>query len=133
MDPEGTAAPAPTQEAAEATPPLEEERNSPAVAAAGQASRAEAEELAREVMELGLQNEYLRFQIAGALPAGRADEGSESELVRGLKEQVERLSREVQEHRQTREAAERALEHVNVSYAEADSKVQELTAKLAEG
>jgi predicted RNase H-like nuclease (RuvC/YqgF family) len=138
MDPEGTAAPAPTQEAAEATPPLEEERNSPApeapaVAAAGQASRAEAEELAREVMELGLQNEYLRFQIAGAYPAGCADEGSESELVRGLKEQVERLSREVQEHRQTREAAERALEHVNVSYAEADSKVQELTAKLAEG
>ncbi|KAK3126999.1 hypothetical protein QOZ80_7AG0566730 [Eleusine coracana subsp. coracana] len=139
MDPEGTAAPAPTQEPAEASSPVEEEINPPAPevpadAAAGeggQASGAEPEEeLAREVMELGLQNEYLRSQIAAARPAGGAEE--RSELVRGLKEQVERLGREVQEQRQTREAMERALEHVNVSYAEADGKVQELTAKLAE-
>ncbi|GJN32274.1 hypothetical protein PR202_gb20770 [Eleusine coracana subsp. coracana] len=139
MDPEGTTAPAPTQEPAEAVPPVEEERNPPAPevladAAAGeggQASGAEPEEeLAREVMELGLQNEYLRSQIAAARPAGGAEEGNE--LVRGLKEQVERLGREVQEQRQTREAMERALEHVNVSYAEADGKVQVLTAKLAE-
>jgi hypothetical protein len=134
MDPQGAAAPAPTQEAAEVAPPLEEERNPPAPdvpadAAAGEG--AQAEELARDVMELGFQNEYHRSQIAGAHPAGGADEGSE--LVTDLKAQVERLSREVQEQRQTREAAERALEHVNVSYAEADSKVQELTAKLAEG
>ncbi|GJN07479.1 hypothetical protein PR202_ga25314 [Eleusine coracana subsp. coracana] len=139
MDPEGTTAPAPTQEPAEASSPVEEEINPPAPevpadAAAGeggQASGAEPEEeLAREVMELGLQNEYLRSQIAAARPAGGAEE--RSELVRGLKEQVERLGREVQEQRQTREAMERALEHVNVSYAEADGKVQELTAKLAE-
>jgi FtsZ-binding cell division protein ZapB len=50
-----------------------------------------------------------------------------------LKEQVEKLTREVQEQRLTREATERALEHVNVAYAEADGKVQGLTAKLAQG
>lgn len=140
MDPEGTAAPAPAQEVTEAAPPLEEDRNPPvpevpADAAAGEGGQASGgepqEELAREVMELGLQNEYLRSHIAATRPAGGADEGSE--LVSGLKEQVERLRREVQEQRQTREAMERALEHVNVSYAEADGKVQELTAKLAEG
>ena len=66
-----------------------------------------------------------------ARPVGDADEVPE--LARGLKEQVERLSREVQEQRLTREATEKALEHVNVAYAEADGKVQELTAKLAQG
>ncbi|TVU39332.1 hypothetical protein EJB05_12745 [Eragrostis curvula] len=138
MDPEEAAAPALTQEESEgATTAVEVEAPAPAQEAAAdegspQANGGEAEELAREVMELGLQNEYFRSQIAGAHPAGGADEGSESEVLRGLKEQVERLSREVQEQRQTREAAERALEHVNISYAEADSKVQELTAKLAE-
>ena len=57
----------------------------------------------------------------------------DSELVRSLKEQVEGLSREVQEQKQTQKVAEAALEHVNVSYAEADGKVQELTTKLTEG
>ncbi|TVU39338.1 hypothetical protein EJB05_12751 [Eragrostis curvula] len=138
MDPEEAAAPALTQEESEgATTAVEVEAPAPAQEATvdeggQQANGGEAEELAREVMELGLQNEYLRSQIAGAHPAGAADEGSEPEVLRGLKEQVERLSREVQEQRQTREAAERALEHVNISYAEADSKVQELTAKLTE-
>jgi len=149
MDPEESDAPVLNQgeEAAEAAEPApaEEERRppvqevpagdgSPASGAGEVAPRAhpeEEEELARQVMEVGLQNEYLRSQIAGAQPAGGADEGSE--LVRGLKEQVEKLTREVQEQRLTREATEKALEHVNVAYAEADGKVQELTAKLSQG
>ena len=136
MDPEDTTPPAPSQGDAETTPPpvLEVAAGEDSLASGGEeAERAheEKEELAREVMELGLQNEYLRSQITGARPVGDADEGPE--LARGLKEQVERLSREVQEQRLTREATEKALEHVNVAYAEADGKVQELTAKLAQG
>ncbi|KAG2645289.1 protein GRIP-like isoform X1 [Panicum virgatum] len=148
MDPEESAAPMRNQgeEAAEAaeSAPAEEERappvqevpvgeGSPASGGGEATARAhpeEEEELARQVMEVDLQNEYLRSQIAGAQPAGGADEGSE--LVRGLKEQVEKLTREVQEQRLTREATEKALEHVNVAYAEADGKVQELTAKLSQ-
>ncbi|WVZ65888.1 hypothetical protein U9M48_015179 [Paspalum notatum var. saurae] len=143
MDPGESTPPAPSQGDAETAPPLVEEELAPpaleVVAAEGSlaideeaAGRAheEKEELAREVMELGLQNEYLKSQIAGAQPAGDADEGSE--LVRGLREQVERLSKEVREQRLTREATEKALEHVNVAYAEADGKVQALTAKLAQ-
>ena len=136
MDPEDTTPPAPSQGDAETTPPpvLEVAAGEDSLASGGEeAERAheEKEELAPEVMELGLQNEYLRSQITGARPVGDADEGPE--LARGLKEQVERLSREVQEQRLTREATEKALEHVNVAYAEADGKVQELTAKLAQG
>ncbi|KAL6871505.1 hypothetical protein ACP4OV_014334 [Aristida adscensionis] len=144
MYPEESAAPAPTQQttaaaavAVAAPHASEEERAGPvheaAAGADGRASGAEAaeqahEEFAREVMELGVQNEYLRSQIAGARPASVA----EPELVRALKEQIERLSRELREQQQTREAAEAALEHVNVAFAEADGKVHELTAKLAE-
>ena len=145
MDPEESAAPAPNHGEETSSPPLEEEQAPPvqevSAGEGSQVSRGEAagraheeEELTRQVMELGLQNEYLRSQIPGARPSGgaggTADEGSE--LVSGLKQQVERLSREVREQRQTREAAEAALKHVNVVYAEADGKVQELTAKLAQ-
>ncbi|KAM0891377.1 hypothetical protein ACQ4PT_026449 [Festuca glaucescens] len=117
-----------------------------AVAVAGEdeaASGSEAErtrkELERKVTELSIQNEHLKSQIAAAQqPASSAEVGGGSgtedeegsELVRSLKEQVERLSREVQEQKQTQKVAEAALEHVNLSYAEADGKVQELTAKL---
>ncbi|ONM23605.1 Protein GRIP [Zea mays] len=134
MDPEDTTPPAPSQGDAETTPPpvLEVAAGEDSLASGGEAAERahEEEELAREVMELGLQNEYLRSQIAGVRPAGDADEVPG--LVRGWKEQVERMSREVQEQRLTREATEKALEHVNVAYAEADGKVQELTAKLAQ-
>jgi predicted RNase H-like nuclease (RuvC/YqgF family) len=144
MDPEESAAapnqgeeaagPAPAEE--ETAPPVQEVpagEGSPGSGGetAARAHHEEKEELAREVMELSLQNEYLKSQIADARPAGGADDGSE--LVRALKEQVEKLTREVQEQRLTREATEKALEHVNVAYAEADGKVQGLTAKLAQG
>ncbi|XP_051215995.1 protein GRIP isoform X2 [Lolium perenne] len=107
------------------------------------ASGSEAErarkELERKVTELSIQNEHLKSQIAAAQqPASSAEVGrgsvpedeEGSELVRSLKEQVQRLSREVHEQKQTQKVAEAALEHVNLSYAEADGKVQELTAKL---
>ncbi|KAM3366144.1 hypothetical protein ACQJBY_015572 [Aegilops geniculata] len=151
MDPEeGTTPPAPEQAACdpsqeESAAPVDEERASTdAVAGEDQgASENEAErtreELERTVTELSIQNEYLKSQIAGAqqlansaevgIGSGREDE-DDSELVRSLKEQVERLSKEVQEQKQTQKVAEAALEHVNMSYAEADGKVQELTAKL---
>ncbi|VAH45871.1 unnamed protein product [Triticum turgidum subsp. durum] len=149
---EGTAPPAPEQAACdpsqeESAAPVDEERaDTDAVAGEDQGtSENEAErtreELERTVTELSIQNEYLKSQIAGAqqlansaevgIGSGREDE-DDSELVRSLKEQVERLSKEVQEQKQTQKVAEAALEHVNMSYAEADGKVQELTAKLNE-
>lgn len=128
--------------------PVHQESADTAVAVAGEdegASGSEAEparkELERKVTELSIQNEHLKSQIAAAQqPASSAEVGrgsgtedeEGSELVRSLKEQVERLSREVQEQKQTQKVAEAALEHVNLSYAEADGKVQELTAKLNE-
>ncbi|XP_044965952.1 protein GRIP isoform X3 [Hordeum vulgare subsp. vulgare] len=153
MDPEeGIIPPAPEQAARdpteeESTAPVDEERADTA-ALTGEdegASENEAErtreELERTVTELSIQNEYLKSQIAGAqqlansaeveIGSGR-DDDDDSELVRSLKEQVERLSKEVQEQKQTQKVAEAALEHVNTSYAEADVKAQELTAKLNE-
>jgi hypothetical protein len=71
MDPEDTIPPAPSQGDAETTPPpvLEVAAGEGSLASGGEeAERAheEKEELAREVMELGLQNEYLRSPPAAA-------------------------------------------------------------------
>jgi predicted RNase H-like nuclease (RuvC/YqgF family) len=110
--------------------------------ASGSSAEQTRKELERKFAELSIENERLKSQIADAQQAASSAEaggggGTEdeegSELVRSLKEQVERLSREVHEQKQTQKVAEAALEHVNVSYAEADGKVQELAAKLNEG
>ncbi|PNT75145.1 hypothetical protein BRADI_1g28167v3 [Brachypodium distachyon] len=146
---EESAAPAPADEDNAAPAPVDEARKDVDVeldAAAGEEEGARVgepertrEELERMVMELSLQNENLKSQIAVAQqPASNEETGGDkgkeedSELVRSLKEQVEKLNKEVQEQKQTQKVAEAALEHVNVAYAEADGKLQELTVKLTE-
>lgn len=50
-----------------------------------------------------------------------------------LNEKIKSLNRELLEEKQTRGAAEEALKHVQTLYLEDDTKVQELSVKVAEG
>nr|CAD1844717.1 unnamed protein product [Ananas comosus var. bracteatus] len=102
------------------------------------------DQLTLMVMELSLQNEYLKSQVRDvhaelrrskhvSQTGSENDRGEEaSELVNSLHEQIKILNKEIQEHRETQKAAEAALEHLRASYSEADGKVQELSAKLTE-
>ncbi|ONK55911.1 uncharacterized protein A4U43_C10F2220 [Asparagus officinalis] len=96
------------------------------------------DELARKVMELSFQNDYLKAHIEGVkdqevrsveIVGGENASGHE---VSRLNEEIERLKKEVVEQKETQKAAESALEHLRASYSDADAKVQELSAKLAE-
>lgn len=53
--------------------------------------------------------------------------------LKDLSEEIESLKRELLEERQTRYAAEEALKHLRSAHLEADTKAQELAAKLDEG
>ncbi|GAB4848395.1 hypothetical protein Ancab_003090 [Ancistrocladus abbreviatus] len=102
------------------------------------------DQLVRMIVELKFQNEYLKSQFKGLynqhLESSGSfqqtqqveQEGGTSEELKELREKVELLSRELLEDRQTRDAAEKALEHLRIEYTEADAKVQELSVKLAE-
>ncbi|KAH7521122.1 hypothetical protein ACOSP7_022543 [Xanthoceras sorbifolium] len=103
------------------------------------------DQLLEMVMELKLQNEFLKSQIE-ELKAPRPEEDGEScQQIEGsgqesrefvdvkeLHERIEALSKELHEEKQTRGAAEKALEHLRVVYEEADSKAREFSVKLAE-
>lgn len=94
------------------------------------------EQLLGLVVELKLQNEFLKSQFEGLSTLRPQDDGQESREVVGVKElreRIESLSKELQEEKETRGAAEKALEHLRVHYEEADAKAQEFSAKLAEG
>ncbi|KAK1587300.1 hypothetical protein Q3G72_011581 [Acer saccharum] len=103
------------------------------------------DQLLEMVMELKFQNEFLKSQIEELKTRRPADdgescrqrEGSGEESrefvdVKELQERIEALSKELHEEKQTRGAAEKALEHLRVAYEEADSKAQEFSVKLAE-
>ncbi|KAK9227888.1 hypothetical protein WN944_020832 [Citrus x changshan-huyou] len=93
------------------------------------------EQLLGLVMELKLQNEFLKSQFEGLNTLRPEDDGQESREVvdvKELRERIESLSKELQEEKETRGAAEKALEHLRVQYEEADAKAQEFSAKLAE-
>lgn len=93
------------------------------------------EQLLGLVMELKLQNEFLKSQFEGLNTLRPEDDGQENwEVVdvKELRERIESLSKELQEEKETRGAAEKALEHLRVQYEEADAKAQEFSAKLAE-
>lgn len=60
------------------------------------------------------------------------DSGAGTDL-KDLSEEIESLKRELLEERQTRYAAEEALKHLRSAHLEADTKAQELAAKLDEG
>ena len=103
------------------------------------------EQLTQMVMELSFQNDYLKAQMGEindehiqSVETSKGDNGSgqvggASDAVNRLYEKIESLNKEIQEQRETQKAAESALEHLRVSYSEADAKVQELSTKLVEG
>ncbi|XP_039133450.1 protein GRIP isoform X4 [Dioscorea cayenensis subsp. rotundata] len=96
------------------------------------------EDLTRMVIELSFQNDYLKAQIGsfnlpvlGSIDAV-AKEGGDSEQLNQLHEKIKCLNKEIQEQKETQKAAEDALEHLRAQCADADSKVQGLSEKLAQ-
>ncbi|XP_021811528.1 protein GRIP [Prunus avium] len=94
------------------------------------------DQLVQMVMELKLQNEFLKSQFEGFQNFQQTEpsetEGGKSEEVEQLRQTIESLNVELLEEKQTRAAAEVALKHLREAHSEADSKAQELSAKLAE-
>ncbi|KAH0448048.1 hypothetical protein IEQ34_021848 [Dendrobium chrysotoxum] len=101
------------------------------------------DQLSQIIMELSVQNDYLKAQIEGtksqalrsvevAKPNNGSKDDEASEIVRQLQEKINSLNKELQEQRETQKAAENALEHLRAEYSEADGKVQELSLKLIE-
>ncbi|KAM1283818.1 hypothetical protein ACFX13_027461 [Malus domestica] len=91
------------------------------------------DQLVQTVMELKLQNEFLKSQFEGFRNLQPPEpEGGESEEVKQLRQTIESLNAELLEEKQTRAAAEVALKHLQESHFEADSRAQELSVKLAE-
>lgn len=102
------------------------------------------DQLLEMVIELKFQNEILKSQFEGLKTLRSEDDGScqqkevvqesrKSVDVKELYERIESLSKELHEEKETRGAAEKALEHLRVAYSEADAKAQEFSTKLAEG
>lgn len=97
------------------------------------------DQLMQMVVELKFQNEYLKahFQDLKDVYTDSADSCVQAKEVghdsKELKDKIEALNEELVLERQTRGAAEVALEHLRAEYTEADAKSHELEAKLAEG
>jgi predicted RNase H-like nuclease (RuvC/YqgF family) len=91
------------------------------------------EQLLLMVIELKFQNEFFKSQFEGLKSQQEAEESGESADVKELREKIQSLNRELNEEKQTRGAAEIALEHLREEYSEADAKAQEHSLKLAEG
>lgn len=102
------------------------------------------DQLTQIVMELSLQNDYLKAQIEGtksqvlrsvevAKPDNGGTDKKASVLMKHLQGKINSLNKEIQDQRETQKAAENALEHLRAEYSEADGKVQELSLKLIEG
>lgn len=97
------------------------------------------DQLVQMVMELNFQNEYLKSQFESLKIYQQDSSGSHQQTKtigdedeKMLHEKIESLNRELLEEKQTRGAAEDALTHLRAAFSEADTKAQELSAKLAE-
>ncbi|XP_007046530.2 PREDICTED: protein GRIP [Theobroma cacao] len=102
------------------------------------------DQLLQTVNELQFENEFLKSQLKSLKnfqsehdgPSQQTEASSEETSVladvKELHERIESLSRELNEEKQTRVAAEQALKHLREVYSEADAKAQELSGKLAE-
>ena len=88
------------------------------------------DELLRMIAELRLENDFLRSQFKDQAEVEVVDSSSQ---VKQLEERVESLSREIDVEKQTRVAAEQALEHLRESYSEADARAQEYSTKFSQG
>ncbi|CAK9321374.1 unnamed protein product [Citrullus colocynthis] len=109
----------------------------------GQNCSDDHDELVQLVIDMKSQNEYLKSQLESMknqqnvenMPEREEEIGSrdgESVDLKELQERIESLSKELSEEKQTRGAAERALQHLQEAHSEADAKVHELSAKLME-
>nr|XP_043631810.1 protein GRIP [Erigeron canadensis] len=96
------------------------------------------DQLMQMVVDLNFQNEYLKSHFHDLKnvhmdsSAKALEQNGTCEDSKELHEKLEALNRELVIERQTRGAAEAALEHLRAEYTEADSKSQALAAKLAE-
>lgn len=102
------------------------------------------DKLLQTVTELKFENEVLKsqldsfknFQSENDVPSQQTNvSGKETKFsadVKELHDRIESLSRELDEEKQTRVAAEEALKHLREVYSEADAKAQDLSGKLAE-
>ncbi|XP_017646865.1 protein GRIP [Gossypium arboreum] len=102
------------------------------------------DKLLQTVTELKFENEVLKsqldsfknFQSENDVPSQQTNvSGKETKFsadVKELHDRIESLSRELDEEKQTRVAAEEALKHIREVYTEADAKAQDLSGKLAE-
>ncbi|KGN55617.1 protein GRIP isoform X1 [Cucumis sativus] len=109
----------------------------------GQNCSDDHDELVQLVIEMKSQNEYLKSQLESMKNLQNVENvrerdeetGSrdgESVHLKELQERIESLSKELSEEKQTRGAAEQALQHLQEAHSEADAKVHELSAKLME-
>ncbi|XP_065855949.1 protein GRIP [Euphorbia lathyris] len=101
------------------------------------------EELVQMVVELKCQNDFLKSQfedfknLQSAHESHQRTEGDDQKAgesidVEELRGRVESLTKELHEEKQTRSAAEVALEHLREAFSEADAKALELSTKLEE-
>ncbi|KAG7607474.1 GRIP domain [Arabidopsis thaliana x Arabidopsis arenosa] len=98
------------------------------------------DQLLQMIAELRLENDFLRSQFEGLkdeVAQGRSLQKAEqveadSAQLKQLQEQVASLSREIDVEKQTRVAAEQALEHLREAYSEADAKSQEYSSKFSQ-
>ncbi|KAK9112512.1 hypothetical protein Scep_020031 [Stephania cephalantha] len=108
-----------------------------------QFNQATHDQLIQMVTELSFQNEYLKAHFKGLSNSHFESnvgfkqkevgyEGRTSEDVNELHAKIESLNRELLEQKQTQNAAENALTHLQVAYSEADAKARELSTKLTE-
>ncbi|KAJ7944071.1 protein GRIP [Quillaja saponaria] len=104
------------------------------------------DQLLQMVIDLRFQNDFLKSQFNGfkhlqsinnvysdsTQEKAGGVEIKETGIEKELHERIESLHKELLEEKQTRDAAEEALKHLQTSYTEADAKAQELSVKLAE-
>ncbi|KAG7539576.1 GRIP domain [Arabidopsis suecica] len=91
------------------------------------------DQLLQTIAELRLENDFLRSQFKDQVEQSRSHQvEADSAQLKQLQEQVASLSREIDVEKQTRVAAEQALEHLREAYSEADAKAQEYSTKFSQ-
>ncbi|KAL9270931.1 GRIP-like protein [Drosera capensis] len=93
----------------------------------------EEDDLVQMVVEMRFQNEYLKSKFEELRRSLKETEerGGEEEL-KGLREKVGCLGKELAEQKEMRSAAEEALKFVRSSHEEADARANELSVQLAQ-
>lgn len=89
------------------------------------------DQLLQLIAQLRLENDFLRSQLEGS--KDQVDQAEDSAQVEQVHQRAASLSREIDVEKQTRVAAEQALEHLREAYSEADAKAQEYSAKFSQG